>query len=127
MRTARNHSKDRGARFEAWFRTVVIRKALTMRRQEARRNVRRLAAGDDPAARESVDVFMMREEAERALEAVKDEDDRLAYTLKRRDGFSYEEIAKAMGQGDVNAAAWKTRVLRAGQDVDRAIEARTRR
>jgi hypothetical protein len=39
-----------------------------MGRDEARRNVRRLTAGDELAARESVDMFMMREEAESALE-----------------------------------------------------------
>ncbi len=84
MPTARNDSKDRGVLFETWFRTVVIRKALTMGRDEARRNVRWLTAGDEPAAHESVDMFMVREDVERALEAVTDEDDRLAYTLTIR-------------------------------------------
>jgi hypothetical protein len=52
IRTARNDSKERGARFETWFRMVVIRRVLTMGRDEARRNVRRLAPDDEPAARE---------------------------------------------------------------------------
>ena len=99
-------------RFDVWFYRILANRCRTTGGRRGRRErtfVRDENALDRAAAPDVVDRLIWREELERALGAL-DDDQREAFLLKHVENRSYEEIAQLTGAG---ISALKMRVKRA--------------
>jgi RNA polymerase sigma-70 factor (ECF subfamily) len=113
----RNIGSFRGdSAFETWLYRVATNACLSYRRKEARRSAREdgLANPDPPAPAAGADPEAAalnserREELRAALRRVRAEH-RAALVLRHAEGFSYAEIAEALGVPDGTAKGWASR------------------